>query len=72
MPGNNFEWGFFHCKNVGKGSNYFPGKKSKLVIFHLKCILNFISEPIFKIFATLFTTFGLQKDDIVIFFLWCF
>ena len=29
----------------------------------------FISEPIFNFFAALFTTFGLQKDDMVIFFL---
>ena len=92
----------------------FLEKKSKLVIFHLKCTKPkqncivciaehqtlktipqirlifiwitslahakgifkiifghnyFTSEPIFKIFAALFTTFGLQKDDIVIFFL---
>ena len=37
---------------------------------HAKCLFkiifghnNFISESIFKIFATLFTTFRLQKDD---------
>ena len=30
MPENNFEYGFFHCKKC-------PGKKSKMVIFHLKC-----------------------------------
>ena len=121
MPENSFEQGFFHCKNVSKGSNYFPAKKSKLVIFYLKCTkpkqnssvwiaecqtLNIIPqiclififkvfglpplhmqkayskyfffhnyfncEPIFKIFAALFRTFGLQKNDMVIFFLWCF
>ena len=33
---------------------------------------HFTSEPIFKIFAALFTTFGLQKDDMVVFFLKCF
>ena len=33
---------------------------------------NYFSEPIFKILATLFTTFGLQKDDMDIFALWCF
>ena len=27
----------------------------------------FISEPIFKTFAALFMTFGLQKDDMIIF-----
>ena len=32
----------------------------------------FICYPIFKLFATLFMTFGLQQDDMVIFFLWCF
>ena len=37
MPENNFGQGFFHCKNVSKGSNYFPWKKSKLIIFQLKC-----------------------------------
>ena len=25
------------CKSLSEGSNNFPGKKSKLVIFHLKC-----------------------------------
>ena len=29
----------------------------------------FISDPIFKIFKALFITFGLQKDDMVIFFI---
>ena len=32
----------------------------------------FISEPIFKLFAALFRTHELQKDGMVIFFLWCF
>ena len=32
----------------------------------------FISEPIFKLFVTLFRTQELQKDDMVIFCLWCF
>ena len=31
-----------------------------------------ISEPIFKLFVALFRTHELQKDDMVIFFLWCF
>ena len=31
-----------------------------------------IGEPIFKLFVALFRTHELQKDDIVIFFLWCF
>ena len=31
-----------------------------------------ISEPIFKLFVTLFKTHEMQKDDMVIFFLWCF
>ena len=36
-------------------------------------ILNFfIYEPIFKIFVALFTTFGLQKDDNIIFVCACF
>ena len=29
--------------------------------------LNFIYEPIFKIFVALFTIFGMQKDDNIIF-----
>ena len=36
---------------------------------------SFISEQIFKFFATIFRTFRLQKDDMVIIFfnfLWCF
>ena len=28
---------FSIVKIVSKGSNYFPGKKYKLIIFHLKC-----------------------------------
>ena len=36
------------------------------IIFGHKC---FISEQIFKMFAALFTTFGMQKDYMVIFFL---
>ena len=32
----------------------------------------FISEPIFKLFVALCTTHELQKDGMVIFFLWCF
>ena len=32
----------------------------------------FISEPIFKLFAALFRTHELQKDGMVLFFLWCF
>ena len=32
----------------------------------------FISEPIFKLFVALFRTHELQKDGMVIFFLWCF
>ena len=32
----------------------------------------FISESIFKIFVALFRTHELQKDDMVIFFMWCF
>ena len=32
----------------------------------------FTTEPIFKNFAAHFRTFGLQNDDIVIFFLYCF
>ena len=31
-----------------------------------------ISEPIFKLFVALFRTRELQKEDMVIFFLWCF
>ena len=31
-----------------------------------------ISEPIFELYVALFRTLGLQKDDMVIFFLWCF
>ena len=31
----------------------------------------FINEPIFRVFAVLFTTFLLHNDDMVIFFLWC-
>ena len=31
-----------------------------------------ISEPIFKLFVALFRTNGMQKDDMVIFFVWCF
>ena len=31
-----------------------------------------ISEPIFKLFVALFRTHELQKEDTVIFFLWCF
>ena len=30
-----------------------------------------ISDPIFKLFVALFRTHELQKDDMVIFFLWC-
>ena len=33
---------------------------------------HFLCEPIYKIFVALFRTFGLQKIDMVIFFLWCF
>ena len=32
----------------------------------------FITEPIFKLFVTIFRTHELQKDDMVIVFLWCF
>ena len=32
----------------------------------------FISRPNLKIFAELIKTYGLQKDDMVIFFLRCF
>ena len=32
----------------------------------------FISESIFKLFVALFRTHELQKDGMVIFFLWCF
>ena len=32
----------------------------------------FISEPIFKLFVAHFRTHELQKDGMVIFFLWCF
>ena len=32
----------------------------------------FISEPIFKLFVALSRTHGLQRDYMVIFFLWCF
>ena len=32
----------------------------------------FISDPIFKFFVALFTTFGMREDDMVIFSLWCF
>ena len=32
----------------------------------------FISEQIFKLFMALFRTHELQKDGMVIFFLWCF
>ena len=32
----------------------------------------FISEPISKLFVALFRTHELQKDGMVIFFLWCF
>ena len=32
MPEN-----IFPLKNISKGSNCFPGKKSKWIIFHLKC-----------------------------------
>ena len=45
----------------------------------LKCLFKmifghnyFISEPIFKLFVALVRTHELQKDDMVIFFLWCF
>ena len=31
-----------------------------------------IREPIFKLFVALFKTHELQKDGMVIFFLWCF
>ena len=31
-----------------------------------------ISEPVFKLFVALFMTHELQKDDMVIFFLWSF
>ena len=31
-----------------------------------------ISEPIFKLSVALFRTHELQKDGMVIFFLWCF
>ena len=31
----------------------------------------FFSEPIFKLFVALFRTHELQKDEMVIFFLWC-
>ena len=31
-----------------------------------------IREPIFKLFVALFKTRELQKDGMVIFFLWCF
>ena len=46
---------------------------------HAKCLFKiifghdyFIGDLIFKIYAALFTIFGLQQDDMVIFFLWCF
>ena len=46
---------------------------------HAKCLFKmvsvhnyFISEPIFKSFVALFRTHELQKDGMVIFFLWCF
>ena len=32
----------------------------------------FISEPIFKLVVALFRTHELQKDGVVIYFLWCF
>ena len=32
----------------------------------------FISEPILKFFVAFFRTFGMQKDDKVILFLWCY
>ena len=34
--------------------------------------LIFIYEPIFKIFAALLVTFGMQKDENIIFVCWCF
>ena len=37
MQLNIFEEGFFYCKIASKGSDYFLGKKSKLIIFHLNC-----------------------------------
>ena len=44
-----------------------------------KCLFKMIfghnylfSEPIFKLFVALFRTHELQKDDMVIFFFWCF
>ena len=46
---------------------------------HAKCLFKMIfghnyliGEPIFKLFVALFRTHELQKDDMVIFFLWCF
>ena len=40
----------------------------KMIFWHTY----FISEPIFKLFVALVRTHELQKDDMVIFFLWCF
>ena len=42
MPEYPFEYGFFFpLYNVSKGSNYFPGKKSKLIIFNLQQNLSY-------------------------------
>ena len=49
-----------------KSKNYIPVSKNAggiIILGHNY----FISEPIFKLSAALFTTFGLQKDEMVIF-----
>ena len=57
----------FQFKDVGIASLAHSKCRIKIIFGHTY----FIGELIFKIFAALFTTFGLQKDDKVIFFLWC-
>ena len=50
-----------------------PYFKTQISLFGPKKISHVcIIEPIFRIFVALLTIFGLQKDDMVIFFLWCF
>ena len=67
-----------HIANCQTFSKNLPDFQIKGVwitsLAHAKCLFKiifghnyFISEPIFKIFVTLFTTLGLQKDDITLY-----
>ena len=37
MSKNIFEWGIFYRKTARRGSNYFPGKFKKILIFYPNC-----------------------------------